>query len=996
VTVRVTTLKGADSGAYYVETLPNYYLQSGEPRGVWFGEGAQRLGLAGDVDDAAFLALMAGVDPRRPDRHLGRRYDETSVRGFDITCSAPKSVSVLFGLGDGDTRREVLAAHDAAVAALTGWIERHAHTRYRIGGEVVVVDAEGIIAARFRQHTSRALDPQLHTHVVMPNRVASPDGRWLALDARLIKHDQRSLSAIYHAGLRAELSVRLGVAWGAPEYGIAEIRGVPDDVLAEFSTRTDEVRRRLDAKLDRFVDTMGRDPTARERWAMEREAVVDSRPGKAETLEAALLHAQWADQVAQLGYEPARVITDAIEQVAPRSQLDGEASSRIIARALTAMAEQQSTWRPTELHREIGGAVPTDLAVRAAELVDWMDRAVADAVVLRCVELSRPVPPEALLRRDGRPITESIVDRALSTQAIIDQEDALIAWAARRLAYHGGVHPSVDQHSPVALDAAQCEAASAVAGADDLVLVVGPAGTGKTTALAPGVAQLRADGRAAFGVAPSAAAAAVLAEETGIRADTLDKLLLEHRLARLPADPYNLAVGTTVIVDEAGMLSTAKLAELADLADVKGWRVVLVGDPQQFSAVGRGGMFGLLVYTFGAVELERVHRFRHGWEREASLRLRRGDVAVAELYDANGRLQGGTPARMERAAVARWWEVRHAGSRALLMTPTNETVELLNERCQHVRLRAGEIDPAGPHAKAGPHRVFVGDEIATRHNDRRLVTDAGDMVRNRATWTVTDVHVDGSLTVAGRSGVVFLPAAYVADHVELAYATTGAGAQGRTVEVGLLFLDGPTDVRNLYVPMTRGTETNEAFIVTTGEERAVDVFARSLATDRIDVPAHTRRDELHGESPHRPGLLDGRQLRQLLEERHEITTTLATAAQKPVHHFRLGEIDGALHDDQRVRCRMARLEQPDAVVDMLGERPAGRPGAQAWDAAAGQILQHQAAFDLSYGLGPNSELPEGSAFAQSREAAWSLLETLAQPANRRDLVAEIEGVDIDL
>ena len=181
---------------------------------------------------------MAGMDPRRPDRHLGRRYDETSVRGFDVTCSAPKSVSVLFALGDADTRREVLAAHDAAVAALTGWIERHAHTRYRIGGEVAIVDAEGIIAAAFRQHTSRALDPQLHTHLVIPNRVASPDGRWLALDARLIKHDQRSLSAIYHAGLRAELTDRLGVAWQAPEHGIAEIRDVPDDVLAEFSTRT--------------------------------------------------------------------------------------------------------------------------------------------------------------------------------------------------------------------------------------------------------------------------------------------------------------------------------------------------------------------------------------------------------------------------------------------------------------------------------------------------------------------------------------------------------------------------------------------------------------------------------------------------------------------------------------------------------------------------------------------------------------------------------------
>ena len=99
MTVRVTTLKGADAGAYYVEALPNYYLQSGEPRGLWFGDGALLLGLGGEVDGDAFIALMGGMDPARPDRHLGRRYDDKSVRGFDVTCSAPKSVSVLFAIG---------------------------------------------------------------------------------------------------------------------------------------------------------------------------------------------------------------------------------------------------------------------------------------------------------------------------------------------------------------------------------------------------------------------------------------------------------------------------------------------------------------------------------------------------------------------------------------------------------------------------------------------------------------------------------------------------------------------------------------------------------------------------------------------------------------------------------------------------------------------------------------------------------------------------------
>ena len=327
MTVRVTTLKGPLAGAYYVEQLPSYYLDAGEPRGVWLGQGAGLLGLAGEVDDEAFLAVMAGMDPRRPDRHLGRRYDDTSVRGFDVTCSAPKSVSVLWALGDDHVRGEVVAAHDAAVAALAGWIEAHAHTRYRIGGEVAVVDAEGMVAAAFRQHTSRAADPQLHTHVVIANRVRSPDRRWLALDARTIKHDQRTLSALYHAGLRAELTRRLGVRWEVPENGIAEIADVAEGLRVEFSRRSGDVQRRTDEKLDRFADSMGREPTPRERWRLEREAVVDSRPTKPKALDADVLHRRWAEQTAALGLDPAEVVAAAVGHVPPGLGIDRSAAA---------------------------------------------------------------------------------------------------------------------------------------------------------------------------------------------------------------------------------------------------------------------------------------------------------------------------------------------------------------------------------------------------------------------------------------------------------------------------------------------------------------------------------------------------------------------------------------------------------------------------------------------------------------------------------------------
>ncbi len=849
MTARVTTLKGADAGAYYVEALPNYYLDSGEPAGRWHGLGAERLGLVGEVDDAAFLALMAGLDPRHTNEvPLDMPFNARSVRGFDVTASAPKSVSVLFAIGDADTRRHVLAAHDTAVEAMLGWVEDHAHTRFRVNGEVAVVDAEGIIAATFRQHTSRALDPQLHTHVVIANKVMSPDGRWLALDARTLKLDQRTLSAIYHATLRSELTGRLRVAWRDVNNGIAEMADIDDEILAEFSSRTGDIQRRLDTKLDRFIDTFERDPSPRERWRLEREAVLESRPAKSHSLDAETLHQGWADQLVTLGHEPGLVVTDAIGHVEPR-HLDQATVDAMMAAAIGVLSDKQSSWRPAELTRELAALVPTDIHQSADGLVGLLDQMTRAGVEQHCVDISRPIPDGVMLRRDGRPVTESVADRALTTQHILDQEHRLLEWADRRLP-HDNIEPapatrqSVVQRSEVELSGPQTETATAVAGEAELVLVVGPAGTGKTTALKPAVGLLYADRRRVFGVAPSATAAEVLGAETGVAADTIDKLIIEHQLQRPPGALYDLPVGATVIVDEAGMLATDKLAALADLADTKRWRVVLVGDPMQFSAVGRGGMFEHLINTHGAIELDQVHRFSNDWEAQASLRLRRGDPSVAEVYEAHGRLHGGTASRMQREALDAWWTAREAGQPVVLLTPTNETVRVLNEAAQRRRLLARELRHPHSVVEASGYHLHIGDEIATRANIRDLHTDRGHMIRNRDQWTITEIHPGQELTITGKTGTVRLPADYIQTSVELGYATTSHAAQAQTVDHSILYLDTATNSRGIYTPMTRGRHHNTAYIVTTPDQTAVEIFADNITRTTIDQPAHARHAEL--------------------------------------------------------------------------------------------------------------------------------------------------------
>ncbi|HZD24472.1 MAG TPA: MobF family relaxase, partial [Acidimicrobiia bacterium] len=843
VTVRVTTLKGADAGRYYTERLPSYYLDRAEPPGIWWGKGADRLGLSGVIEPEAFLAVMAGQHPVTG-KDLGRHYGEGSVRGYDATFSAPKSVSVLFALGDQQVREQVVEAHDRAVGNVLGWVEDHAHTRLRRHGEVVTVDAEGIMVGLFRQHTSRSLDPQLHTHAVITNRVRAPDGRWLALDARTIKMDQRALSALYHVNLRSELTHRLRVRWQPPEHGISEIADIDREVLAEFSQRTKDIQQRLQVKLERFRTNLAREATAKERWRLEREAVLDSRPAKRHGVNHAELRKEWRDRVLELGHNPERLVETVIGRQRRLEMIDTGTAGRMVDQAITALGERQSSWRPAEIVRELAAAVPTSIEVDAAQLTGFLQRLADHAGVRRCVDISRRVPAMGSAQAGRKAITEAAVDRALTTRRILDEEEQLLAWAQRRLQLRRVqvLHRGTDNKE---LTPGQAEAVAAVTGRRGLELIVGPAGAGKTTTLATAVREMQSQRRQMFGVAPTAAAAEVLATETGMAADTLDKLLTEHHQPGRPPDPaFDLPSGTTVILDEAGTAATPKLAELARLADQHRWRIILVGDPRQFSAVGRGGMFAHLVDAYGAVELDQVHRFRHHWERQASLRLRTGDLRVLTEYDRRARIHGGGQTQMEADIIAAWQQARARGETVALMANSTETVTRLNQLAQQTRIEAGELDPVKRGLRIDDQRLLVGDEVVTRRNDRRLHTNRGLMVKNRDQWTITRIHPDLSVTVTGRTGSVRLPAEYVSEHVELGYALTSHASQGRTVDTAFLLVDTPTDSRGVYTPMTRGRGSNHAYVVTEDNQTALDLLTQALTRDWIDIPAIARRYQL--------------------------------------------------------------------------------------------------------------------------------------------------------
>jgi conjugative relaxase-like TrwC/TraI family protein len=833
--MRVTTLKVgvggvAALGAYYTaldrgSTDPaGYYLDEGEPPGRWWGTGRRAHGLSGEVEQADLEALLDGRSPSTGDR-LGQRYGESSARAFDATFSAPKSVSLLWGLHpDPSVRREVEAAHDAAVEAALGWVEQHGCVTRRGKGGAVQVDAEGLTVALFRQHTSRSLDPQMHTHAVVLAKVQDESGKWLALDARFLLRQQRSISWIYDAALRAELSDRLGVTWDAlePGRGQADLAAVSPELRSAFSQRSDQVDAKLAELLDRWsVENDGAEPDPRTLWLLERRAVLASRPGK-QVAGTASLETEWQQRARAAGFDPGAVPLTSDEPPQP-AVWDRE---QVVLEALERVAEQRSAWLHADLAREIAALVPPTAARSGAELTELIDELVEEAA-WRCRDLHPPSPAWTKERRDHRPVTEHGVERLLTTPAVLDEEAELERWAIHHArAFADEVDPQRQAAHAIADEAAR------------LVLIVGPAGAGKTTAIRDGVWGLRQHDRPVLGLAPSGKAADVLAEAAGCRSMTLAALLTRDRHGQPPPVPP----GTTIVLDEAGMARTDDLHTLVRMVDQYGWRLVCAGDPQQLPSVGRGGMFARWCDLVPHHDLDTIHRFTHAWEAHASLALRAGRPEAAEAYTSMGRVRTAHPAAIARLVADAHADAAAEGHELAITTATTETARTINEEIQRRR------GAAGPTVElADGTRASAGDRVATRQNDPNLVTHFGTPVRNRHTWDVLAITANDAVVATNpERGTVVLPKAYVAAHVELGWAVTGYGNQGITTDRGLCVVEQSSTRAGIYVGLTRGREHNAAVIADpTGLADPSAALATAIGRGPTGETALATADRLH-------------------------------------------------------------------------------------------------------------------------------------------------------
>ncbi|MDX2378640.1 MAG: MobF family relaxase, partial [Acidimicrobiia bacterium] len=512
--LRVRPIHHGASGAV-VKYLTEYLTKAvGEPAGRWAGRQAPAFGLPAEVDADHLRALLDGTNPLTgitlgspfTTRETPTGKKVSSVIGFDATFSAPKTLSIMWALSGEDGFAE---CHDIAVQAAVEAIEqRAATTRVRSNGSRMFLDTEGLSAAVFRQSTSRADDPQLHSHVVIAAKVQTADGRWRALDGRQLMAHQSTFGRVYQATLRAEVTNRYGIAWTDIEKGQAEIAGVPVELIELFSKRAEEIDAELARRLDAYRKKYAHEALTYERSAIEREVAADTRDAKT-GLGPDGLRTQWADEAATLGLDYQQLA--ALVTKAARTH-DEQPGLPTVEELVAAIAEQRSTWQHLDIIRHLTDNTPAPRNIGGRQWASAMGR-LADQAIEASINIDAPTDSPLCRASDRRSVWADPRTTHATSEHVLIQEERIATWAID--AQETPSQPSTTTEAG-SLDTGQHEAAATIAGNDRLVLVVGPAGAGKTTMLCASTLDLNQHRRPVLGFAPTAKAARVLQTETGM------------------------------------------------------------------------------------------------------------------------------------------------------------------------------------------------------------------------------------------------------------------------------------------------------------------------------------------------------------------------------------------------------------------------------------------------------------------------------------------------
>lgn len=752
--------------------IEDYYAGEGDA-GRWAGSGCAALGLeaGADITSAQFRALANGFDAAGTE--LAQNSGDPERRaGWDCTFSAPKSVSVVWAMADADTRAAIQVAQDRAVDHALKVLEDKAILA-RCGRDGENLERARLVAATFRHGTSREQDPQLHTHAFLMNLAVRDGGRCASLDAREVMRWQKAIGAAYRAELAAGLR-ELGYA--IERDGDAfRIAGVGDEVEKEFSQRRQQIEARLrelglwDAKSSENVAL----ETRRAKSEVSREGLEQQWLARAELL------GLTREAAAELrGTEPSR----ALELLSA-----SEALEKLTANE--AVLEERHLYQAAAEAAQ--GAVDGREAKRFAETMKLVAVEIADPVTGKTYYTTRE------LIAAERFVLQSARDRALDASHQLDAAAVDLAISHMEATRSRGGYPfelREEQRTAVHALTAQRGATAAL---------VGDAGTGKSTALEAVRVAYEQQGFRVLGAALAGKAAAELQSGAGIDSRTIDRLLIDLENGRAQLDRK-----TVLVLDEAAMVDSRKMARITELARDSGAKLILAGDHKQLQPVGAGATFRHLSQAVPAARLQAIGRQRDEWARDAVREMSRGEAAQAlGKYIERGLVdvQATHKAAVREAARQFLTDRAEVGlDRVQAIAATNAQVRDLNSEIREGLRKSGEL--AGAQAiqvrdgrdpeKSVKLELASGERIVVTKNENTINLKNGDF------GTVVSVSPERITVRLDRTGeaVAFDPRAVAMRH---GYAATTHRLQGSTVERAIVLGSERTSREMAYVQASR-------------------------------------------------------------------------------------------------------------------------------------------------------------------------------------------------
>lgn len=911
--VGVTKIQRGNSGywiAAVAEGGEDYYVKPGEAPGEWVGELAAQLALTGQVDPESYAAILEGADPRtgrqlleRPDTRYRQRPDGTEKRiepvlGYDIRFSAPKSVSIVYALGDEATRERVVAIVNEAVGQGLAHLEHEACFVQRGKEGKEIERGQGFVGMAFRHRMSRAGDPALHVHVVVSNLTrAARDGKWLSIASPRGRNPlwfhAKSAGVVFQAALRAGFVREFGVDFEAVKNGYADLAGFERDVIDALSTRSKEIAEWLERH---GADSPEAAQIAAYRTREKKDYGVDEDDRRAE----------WIATAEPFGVTPESV-DELIAGGSPRSPR--QVSEAELDRALAHLEATKSHFDRRSLLWALCDQLPEGADL--AELVAAVDAVLASDRIVCVHRSSDPIVFDTYTTPRLKALEDRLMECALSgaDAGAASADHALVARVLGKHDYLGD-----DQRAMVV---------RLTTGGERIVAVAALPGTGKTTALGAAREIWEAAGFPVIGCAAARTASAELRDAGIVNATSIRALL--RRADELRAEGIApLARGTVIVMDEATMIATPDFDELRILALECDGKLVAVGDERQIGAVGPGGVFATLTRKTEPVRLTTIRRQARPEDRQLIQLVHEGRGSEAlDLLRTQSRIIVGDdlPATLD-GMLTDWYRDYATGADVAMIARRNRDVDYLNDQARELRRAEGQLGAA--EVIVGERAIAAGDRIQTRINR--------EGVANRERWDVIGVDPGERRVVLRRVGgderVVKLAPDYLdrrreSDNgpaVEYAYALTKFGAQGKTLDRAYPLLDGGSSLEQELVALSRGREVTYVYAVASSELTDADL---GPGRRELSDPLHDIRLAIEAAGNEYPAvevvarrLINSYELSELAARRAELQA--AARAADPL----LGRIDRLDREVAGAEDWLAALTRERVAIEAMPAPPA--------------------------------------------------------------------------